>query len=295
MASPRGLSLISVPYHLGAPAVGMGRGPTALLERHGFAGALGDDVEVAVVDAPDASRPEIARIFELARALSGLVRGARADGRLPLVLAGNCNSCLGTVAGLESDRLGVVWFDAHADFDTPEDNESGFLDVMALSTLTGACWRALRSSIPGFREVAEAHVILVGARDLEPYQRARLEASRIRVVRSGPLEPALDELRERTRDVYLHVDLDVLDPSEGRANEYAAPGGLSVAELEAALRLIGARFDVAAAAITAYDPACDPDGAIANAAVTVGWAIRRATRDGTRKSAADRRSRRTSP
>ncbi len=274
-----------MPYHAGTPAVGMGLGPTALLERHGLADAMGEDVEVEVVDPPDPKRPEIARTFELARGLAERVSTARAAQRLPLVVAGNCNSCLGTVAGLQPDRLGVVWFDAHADFDTPEDNQSGFLDVMALSTLTGACWQALRRSIPGFREIPEQDVILVGVRDLEPYQRVRLEGSRVRalsgdLIRSASiqavLEPALDELHERTRDIYLHVDLDVLDPSEGRANEYAAPGGLSLAELEQALRLVGSRFAITGAAMTAYNPDCDPSGEIAKAAIRVGQAIREA-------------------
>jgi arginase len=272
-----------MPYHSGTPAVSMGRGPTALIEEHGLAEALGTDVAVEVVEPPDPGRPQIGRVFELAGTLAERVRAARAAGRLPFVVAGNCNSCLGTVAGLEQEPLGVVWFDAHADFDTPEDNRSGFLDVMALSTLTGACWEALRHTIPGFRELDEQNVLMVGVRDLEPYQRARLDGSRVRalygdVIRSAPIEdvlvPALDDLRDRTPAIYLHVDLDVLDPSEGRANEYAAPGGLSVDELERALRLVGSRFDIEAAALTAYDPACDPGAGIAKAALTVARIIR---------------------
>lgn len=285
MATParRGLSLISMPYHAGTPAVGMGLGPTVLLERHGLADALGLDVEVEVIDPPDAQRPEIARTFELARKLAERVAAARAAQRLPLVVAGNCNSCLGTVAGLGPDGLGVVWFDAHADFDTTDDNQSGFLDVMGLSTLTGACWQTLRRSIPDFREVPEQDVILVGVRDLEPYQRARLKGSRVRAVlgdqiRSASVEavlgPALDNLHVRTREIYLHVDLDVLDPSEGRANEYAAPGGLSLAELEQALHLVGSRFAIAGAAVTAYNPDCDPEAEIARAALEIARAIR---------------------
>jgi arginase len=272
-----------MPYHSGTPAVSMGRGPIALIEEHGLADALGSDVAVEAVDAPDPERPQIGRVFDLAGMLAERVRAARAAGRLPFVVAGNCNSCLGTVAGLEREPLGVVWFDAHADFDTPEDNRSGFLDVMALSTLTGACWEALRHTIPGFREVAESNVVMVGVRDLEPYQRARLDGSRVRslygeLIRSAPIEdvlvPALDDLSERTPAIYLHVDLDVLDPSEGRANEYAAPGGLSLDELERALRLVGSRFSIEAAALTAYDPRSDQDAKVAKAALRVAQAIR---------------------
>jgi arginase len=164
-------------------------------------------------------------------------------------LASNCNSALGTTAGLGRADLGVVWFDAHADFDTPEDNLSGFFDVFALAILTGSCWRALRRTIPGFREIDEGRVVLVGVRDLEPYQRERLEQSALNVV-WGPhirneglehaLAPVLDRITGTTANIYLHIDLDSLDPVEGRVNEYAAPGGLLLTELESA---IGAIFD----------------------------------------------------
>ena len=98
---------------------------------------------------------EIARVIELDRRLSHRVRAARGRGAFPLVLASNCNSCLGSVAGIGSHGLGVVWVDAHADFYTPEDNLSGFFDVMELSILAGTGWAALREAIPGFGPVAE--------------------------------------------------------------------------------------------------------------------------------------------
>lgn len=107
---------------------------------------------------------------------------------MAVVVSGNCNSALGTTAALASHRLGVLWFDAHADFDVPDDNLSGFFDVMALSTMTGSCWAALRRTIPGFREVAERNVVLVGERDLEPYQRERLNRSQIGVAFGGERE-----------------------------------------------------------------------------------------------------------
>ena len=97
-------------------------------------------------------------------------------------------SSVGTVAGTGAEGLGVVWLDAHADFDTPEDNLSGFFDVMALAVLTGAGWTALRETVPGFAPVPEEQVRGAGVRDLEPYQRARLGRSAVRAVpeRSPP-------------------------------------------------------------------------------------------------------------
>jgi arginase len=176
------------------------------------------------------------------------------------------------VAGIDPP-LGVVWFDAHADFDTP-DRSLGFLDAMGLAILTGSGWELLRDTIPGFAPVAERDVVLVGVRDLEPHQDAPLRRSALRVLFGGSFAPAeldgaLDDLRTRVARVYLHVDLDALDPSEGRANPFAADDGLSLEQLLDAIDRVFERFEVAAAAITAYDPRLDEDGRVAAAAMRV--------------------------
>jgi arginase len=214
---------------------------------------------VEAVGAADPAAGEVARTFELLRALADQVARAVARGAFPLVCAGGCLSASGTVAGVGADGIGVVWLDAHADLDDPEDNVSGFLDVMALSLLTGACWRAQRETIPHFAAVPEDRVSLIGARDLAPYQRAKLERS---AVHTG----GLGELGPRT---YLHIDLDVLDTSEGRANHHAAPGGPSLAEVLALVDDVFAWSTVVGAALTAYDPSADRDDRILAAARTI--------------------------
>jgi arginase len=270
------LRLISHPFHNGLEGVDMGAGPLRLLagaEISADLQAQGWVVESQTVETPDADDPEIVRIAEADRRLARVVRATVEEGAFPLVLAGNCNSCLGTAAGLGpagAEPFGVVWFDAHADFDTPE-RSLGFFDGMGLAILTGNGWELLRGTIDGFAPLDERDVVLAGVRDLEEHQRPPLEASALRVVAgratAGPAYAvALDGLRQRVQRVYLHVDLDVLDPSEGSANRFAADGGLTVRELERATRLVFERFRVAAAAITAYDPALDSDGRMARAA-----------------------------
>jgi arginase family enzyme len=86
------------------------------------------------------------------------------------------------------------------------------------------------------------------------------------------LPPALAALR-RHRHVYVHLDLDVLDPSEGRVNGYAAPGGLSRAEVVWALERIAAELKVEAASLTSFDPAADPEGRALDAALSLGVAM----------------------
>jgi arginase len=84
---------------------------------------------------------------------------------------------------------------------------------------------------------------------------------------------ALDDLRGRVDRVYLHIDLDVLDPSEGIANRYSAEGGLSAEQVLRTVAAVADRFDIVAAAITAYEPAADTDGRMAATAIRVLGAV----------------------
>jgi arginase len=271
------LRLIALPYHDGLAGVDRGRGPTRLLavaDSSGMLAALERPASVEIVDPADPADPEAARVFELSRRLARHVRAAVADDAFPVVLAGDCNSCLGTVAGCGTHDLGVVWFDAHADFDSPEDSRSGSLDGMGLAMLTGRGWGALRETIPGLAHVDEGHVVLIAVRDLEPAQHERLRGSRIRFLEGNAfseeaLRSALDDLYDRVSRVYVHIDLDSLDPSEGTANQYVAAGGLSTGQLLSAVAEVFDRFEVAAASITAYNPYSDTEGRMASTATRI--------------------------
>ncbi|HYZ19554.1 MAG TPA: arginase family protein [Gaiellaceae bacterium] len=255
-----GLRLIQVPYHLGRENVVLGAGPAPLAE------AIGG--ESVVVERKDPPYNEIYATFDVVRQLAAAVRETVTDERFPLVLAGNCHSAMGTVAGLDRE-LGVVWFDAHGDFHTPDSSPTGFIDGMALALVTGEGWAELRRSVDGLRRVPEEHVVLVGARDLEPTEEERLAASAVTRADTASLERALGELAERVDEVYVHIDLDVLDPTAGKANDWAVDGGLTASELDEALASILARFDVPAAAFTAYDPRFDPEGRVPQIAATL--------------------------
>ncbi len=268
--------LIQVAYHLGHERVGMGLGPVRYLEA-GAAGELsrrGHAVRVEEIRLEEQASNEVGAVFELNRRLAGDVRQAVTDGAFPLVLAGNCSSSLGILAGLAEPDIGIVWFDAHGDFNTPETTRSGFFDGMALAVATGRCWRELAATVPGFAAVGEERVLLVAARDLDPGERRLLEGSAVtRVTRAAELEAALERLSGSASEVYLHVDLDALDPAEGRANAYAAAGGFSLVELEAAIGAVRKRFALRGAALTAYDPAADPSGRACRAGIRLMQAI----------------------
>src|SRR4051812_28700517 len=185
--------LIAVPYDSGRRGECMGAAPgmvMPLLERRLSDG--GHRVQCVTVEAPaDAWRAEIRTAFDLARGVARAVRDALDAGAFPLVLSGNCGpAAIGCVAALQNAPA-VCWFDAHGDFNTPETTIGGFLDGMALATLTGRCWRELARDVSGFRQVDERSVALIGARDLDPLEAEQLEASQIRQVPPGEFRSGL--------------------------------------------------------------------------------------------------------
>jgi arginase len=195
------------------------------------------------------------------RQLSDVVRGVVAAGALPLVVAGSCDASLGVLAGRPEGDCGIVWLDAHGDFNTPASSQSGFLPGMSLAIAVGDCHRERWAQVGG-APVAEGTVVLLGVRDLSPdAERERLAASAIAAVPpGGDAIAALDALARRTRYVYLHVDLDAFDPAvaPGIVDD-PVPGGLSRADGERIVRAVVDRFAVRAATIATYVPARDRD------------------------------------
>jgi arginase len=281
-ASSAGMNirLLLVPYDAGQRGWRAGRGPELLavpvgtaLERAGHQ----VDVETVTVEGPPL---EVGLSFALHARLAAAVRAARDAGAWPLVLAGNCGSALGTVAGCGGGAgLGVVWFDGHGDFNTPETTPSGLLDGMMLAALTGRCWRSLAAAIPGFVPVDERRVVLAGARDLDPLEAAELAGSRVATVgvdalRGGGEGDGASLAAGRAAlaaapALYVHVDLDVLDGERWRANELASGGGLAPDEVVAAVGALGSATAIAAAALTAYDPDADEAAAVPGAAESI--------------------------
>jgi arginase len=290
------IQFLLVPYDSGRREWRMGRGPSYLL-RHGVGSsirALGHEVDAEYVEPGGMQAPnppastEIATSFSLYREVAERARTARENGALPIILGGNCGVSLGAMASLvprrrilsvgdgegsypELEDVGVLWLDAHGDFNTPETTRSGFLDGMSLAMLTGRCWYTLGRGIPGFRPVAERHILLGGARELDPAEDDLLRESELLVARGAAGHPTrlaeqigegLEELSRRVRRLHVHLDADVIDEGEGRANAFAAPFGLTSDELREITRQAASRFEIVSAAVTAYDPAIDTAGGV---------------------------------
>jgi arginase len=252
-----------LPYDSGRLDARMGRGPAALVP------ALPPGCEVEEVTPGDIFPAEVAVAFALAGRLAVRVRAAVAAGRFPLVLSGNClPAAVGTLAGL-GPAVGVAWLDAHGDFHTPETTPSGFVDGMALAVAAGRCWRSLASVVPGFKPVPARRLVHVGGRAFDPGERERLSECGAQILTA----PAAVVWPAGTRGVYVHLDLDVLDPRVVPANGYQPGGGLSAGEVIGFIRGLRAALPVLAASVTAYDPDGDPDGRAAVVVAAVAAAL----------------------
>lgn len=250
----------------------MGAGPEHL-RASGLEAQLveqGHEVDVRVIETSMKWKAEVQTSFELMRTVAEHVRAARAADRFPIVLSGNCLAAVGVVAGL-GPETGVLWVDAHGDFNTPQTTMSGFLDGMTLATATGRCWVELARSIEGFEPVADKAVVMFGTRDLDPGEGPALTRSGI--VRLGAdaapaaIETALNAVSAIMDKFYLHLDMDALDPSEGRANGYAARGGFTTENLQTLLGAITDKLPVQALTIASYDPSYDSEGTVCAAAL----------------------------
>jgi arginase len=262
------LRLIVMPYELGRLREGLGRGPERLLESGAerALGAHGRNVRTEVLQIGRTYSSEVNTSFDLIGQVSERVRSALDEGAFPVVLSGSCFAAVGVVAGLGERAPGVVWFDAHGDFNTPDSTVFGYFDGMGLTILTGGAWRAMRAAVPGDDPIPETAVVLAGARDFDEAEQERLEESQITHVPAERLDSpdALMEAVERlgASGLYLHIDLDVLDKDEVRVNVYSAPGGPSSKQLEARVAELLDRFPVRAVSLTAYDPECDPEDGV---------------------------------
>jgi arginase len=189
------------------------------------------------------------RLAVLYEEVARQVADASAQGSAVAVLSGDCTTSLGTVAGLQRsgrfDSLGVVWFDAHGDLHTPESTTSGYLGGMPLRMLIGDGDPAVAERT-GLRPLAASNVVLADARDLDPPEREYLAHSPVRHV---PVEAVASKDVLPAGPLYLHVDLDVLDPSYVPGLSIPAAGGTDPATLADALAAVLTTGRVAALGI----------------------------------------------
>lgn len=250
----------TLPYDSGYKGLRMGAGPSRFIETLG--------VQAEEIAPASEWRAEIKTTFELYRALADRVHEAVQLGDFPVVFSGNCGAAIGAAAGIGTEDLAILWFDAHGDYNTPDTTDTGYLDGMGMAILAGRCWKAIAGTIPRFAPIASRRMVHVGARDYSPGEREALLNDVWLVeplnLRETTIAPIFDAVRADASRILVHIDVDVLDPRFGRANHYAVDGGLSPDDVLRVIELAAKRFTIAGLVIASYDPSYDPEGRIAD-------------------------------
>jgi arginase family enzyme len=175
----------------------------------------------------------------------GQLDDALVEGRFPVLLASDCSICVATLPALARrlPAVRVLWLDAHADFNTPETTPSAFLGGMCLA---GACglWDT------GFGgDLDPARVLMCGVREVDAGERPLLDTRGVGRVDGRPSTVAGLLAGEQ---VFIHLDLDVLDPAELPGTAFPAGGGFGLDGLSALLAEVAASADVVGAEITSF-------------------------------------------
>jgi arginase len=193
-----------------------------------------------------------------------------------MLIGGDCGVAVGAVghAARRHPDLVVVWLDAHPDLHTPDSSPSGAFSGMALRAILGDGADGL---VLEAGAVGRERLVLAGAREYEPAEEQTAAALALSVIDASALSDhdalAAAVVATGADALYIHVDLDVLDESEGRVNAYSSGQGVTKAELVGAIRTAGQRCRVAAGATTAYDPGYDVDGRVGRTAIDVALAL----------------------
>lgn len=177
-----------------------------------------------------------------------------------IVIGGDCGIEAGAIAPVIAPDVAVVWFDAHPDLNTPESSPSGAFGGMVLRTLLGDGPANLVPAAP----LSPERVILAGARAFDAHEEEYLDQTAMAVL--GPEQVTAARLLEAVEAtgasrVYVHIDLDVLDPAEFESLTAPQPFGVPTRELVAGIRALTERFELAGAGITAFAPANAMDAA----------------------------------
>jgi len=196
---------------------------------------------------------------EACRTLADGVQASLREGATAAVIGGECTVIAGALGGALSaePELSLVYCDAHGDFNTLATTPSHYIAGMVLAHLCGRSVAPLL--FPGSRKIAEDRVALVGARALDTGERANLDRSRVLRIpfdREHLDAPGLVAWARRRR-VWLHVDVDVVDPAELPAVAFAAVGGPTLAALGGLLRQLFSVADVRGFSLCGYDARAD--------------------------------------
>jgi arginase len=237
---------IGVPTFLGEHRAD--RAEVDAVKKSAFAGAIGAPWIDLAPDFGATGDPLVA----VNRALAETVAAQRPA--ISIIFAADCVSALGAVKGLGGD-VGVIWYDAHGDFNTPETSPSGFLGGMPLAMLVGRGDVRLLEALD-LAPLDERDVILTDARDLDPAEAVAVRTSAITHL------PRVDQLLTAplpAKPLYIHLDVDVVDPDELPVSGYPAPGGPRLDAVAATLARVARDGTVAGLLVSLCSDALSTD------------------------------------
>jgi arginase len=206
------------------------------------------------------------------RHLGELVAENERAGYLSVGLHANCNAVMGVLGGLQKSgptrkplKVGLVYIDAHGDFNTPETTLSGMLGGMPVAISAGMCLRNLRLTSGLDPALPTRYIVLGAVRDTDPLEQELLDRSEVEMVsvddirkRSEKIHAQMNRLSSLVDRIYIHIDMDVLDPREVAGHPLTVPDGPTSEELAAALTEMF-RYQKAAALGIASTPSGERD------------------------------------
>jgi len=286
----KNVSIIGVPLDLGADRRGVDMGPSAIryagvvsrLQGMGF--QIEDKGDIPVIR-PQAftetdNHKYLHEVVDANTKLAEAVSGVMAEGRFPLVLGGDHAIALGTIAGVAKHvkNLGVIWFDAHGDLNTGETSPSGNIHGMPLAASLGYGHPQL-VNIGGFApKIKPENVVIIGARDLDPGERALIKEIGIKVFTmheidklgmARVMEEAIQHVSRHTDGVHLSLDLDGLDPHDAPGVGTPVIGGISYREGHLALEMLADADILCSAEFVEVNPILDRENVTARVAVAL--------------------------
>jgi arginase len=205
----------------------------------------------------------------LADSVSVQIKG----GMLPIGLLQNCNGLMGMLAGIQHSgpnwkpiKVGLVWIDAHGDFNTPETTYSGMLGGMPVAISCGLCLDRLRRTCGLDPALPTKYVTMVAVRDTDPYEQEaidRYDIAQVTVEDLRSSSPAVDMEMERLSTlcdkIYVHVDMDVLDPTDIPGAGLPVANGPTANELSDAIEVMFEYPKACAFGVASYPAARDPE------------------------------------
>lgn len=246
------IQIVTVPYRYDEPGDGPGRGPDALLDAglrrrlEGVGITTGDPVAATLADEERSEGKLAVNIGKLGRSTASKVSAAIETGQPVLVLAGDDTAAIGVISGLQhaygvGANIGLVWLDAHSDFNTPETSYSGILAGMPVAIMAGLAGPLWREAAQLRAPLATDRILIAGVREMDEKEEILLRSTDVRVLTTNDIqtgttfENAIDRFAMHVDIIALHIDLDILDPSLVPSASTPSPDGLSIRQ---ATRLI---------------------------------------------------------